>query len=72
MRKYLPHILIITIFSLVLFTCPFVSAQSHKLAEEYWNKAQELGKQGKYLEAAKMFEKSAQAERQALLPEWKD
>ena len=63
MRKYLLHVLIISIFSLVLFACPFVSAQSHKLADEYWSKAHELQKQGKYLDAAEMFEKSAQAER---------
>jgi len=68
MRKYLLHVLIMSIFSLVLFTCPFVFAQSHQLTDEYWNKAQELGKQGKYLEAAKMFEKSAQAEKTSSAP----
>ena len=68
MRKYLLHVLIISIFSLVLFTCPFVSAQSYKLSDEYWNKANELQKQGKYLDAAKMFEKSAQAEKASPSP----
>ena len=68
MRKYLLHVLIISIFSLVLFTSPFVSAQSHKLADEYWDKANELQKQGKYPEAAKMFEKSVQAEKASPSP----
>jgi len=68
MRKYLLHVLIISIFSLVLFTSPFVSAQSYKLANEYWDKANELEKQGKYLEAAKMFEKSAQTEKASPSP----
>jgi tetratricopeptide (TPR) repeat protein len=68
MRKYIPHVLIISIFSLVLFTCPFAYAQSHKLSDEYLNKAQELGKQGKYLEAAKMFEKTVQSEKASPSP----
>ncbi len=68
MRKYLLHILIISIFSLVLFTCPFAYAQSHKLADEYWNKAHELQKQDKYLDAAEMYVKSVAAEKSSPAP----
>ena len=69
MRKAtLLHVLIISIFSLVLFTCPFVFAQSHKLADECWNKAHELQKQGKYLDAAGMYEKSVAAEKSSPAP----
>lgn len=68
MRKHLLHVLIISIFSLVLFACSLVSAQSHQLADEYWDQAQELKKQGKYLDAAKMFEESAQAEKTSSSP----
>jgi CHAT domain-containing protein/Tfp pilus assembly protein PilF len=57
------NLIILIILSLVLFTCSFVYAQSHQLADEYWNKAHDLEKQGKYLEAAHMFGKSAQAEK---------
>ena len=63
MRKYLLHILIISIFPLILFTCSLASAQSHQLADEYLEQAEELKEQGRYLEAARMFEKSAQAEK---------
>ena len=38
-RSTFIHVLIISIFSLVLFTCPFAYAQSHQLADEYWDKA---------------------------------
>ncbi|MCP4264793.1 MAG: tetratricopeptide repeat protein, partial [Candidatus Brocadiaceae bacterium] len=72
MRKYLLHTLIISIFPLVLFTCSLVSAQSHQLADEYWNKAEALEKQGKYLEAAKMFEKSVNAEKASSSPKMLD
>lgn len=48
--------LILLMFFLVLFANSYVYAQSHQLADEYWNKARELEKQGKYLEAAKMSE----------------
>jgi tetratricopeptide (TPR) repeat protein/CHAT domain-containing protein len=68
MRKYLLHILIISIFSLILFTCPFAYTQSHKLADEYWDKAQELRKQGKYLDAAVMYEKCVEAEKVSPAP----
>ena len=62
------YVLIISIFSLVLFTCPFAYAQSHKLADEYFNKAQELRKQGKYLDAAVMYEKCVEAEKVSPAP----
>ncbi len=68
MRKHLLHILIISISSLVLFACSLVSAQSHQLANEYWYKAEDLEKQGKYLEAAKMYENSAHAEKASPSP----
>ncbi len=60
--------LIISIYLLVLSACSLVSAQSHQLADEYLNKADELAKQGKYLEAAKMFEKTVQAEKASPSP----
>ncbi|MCP4255183.1 MAG: CHAT domain-containing protein [Candidatus Scalindua sp.] len=72
MRKYLLHTLIISIFPLVLFTGSLVSAQSHQLADEYRNKAEALEKQDKYLEAAKMYEKTVQAEKASSSPRMAD
>lgn len=63
--------LIVLMFFLVLFSCSHVYAQSHQLADEYWNKAMELKNQDKYLEAAKMFEKAAQAEKASPSPRMK-
>jgi tetratricopeptide (TPR) repeat protein len=67
-RATLICVLIISIFSLVLFTCPFAYAQSHKLSDECWNKAEELQKQGKYLDAAEMYEKFVEAEKASPSP----
>ena len=67
-RATLIYVLIISIFSLVLFTCPFAYAQSHKLSDECWNKAEELQKQGKYLDAAEMYEKFVEAEKASPSP----
>ncbi len=62
------YVLIISIFSLVLFTYPFACDQSRKLADECWNKAHELQKQGKYLDAAEMYEKFVEAEKASPSP----
>ena len=62
------YVLIISIFSLVLFTYPFACDQSHKLADECWNKAEELQKQGKYPDAAEMYEKFVEAEKASPSP----
>ena len=67
-RATLICVLIISIFSLVLFTCPFAYAQSHKLSDECWNKAEELQKQGKYPDAAEMYEKFVEAEKASPSP----
>ena len=68
MKKYLQYFLVISIFPLALFTCSLVSAQSHHLSDEYFSKALDLKDQGKYLEAAMMYEKSAQAEKASPSP----
>ncbi|MBU3916154.1 hypothetical protein KKA14_11525 [bacterium] len=49
---------------LLLFVtlCPTSHAQSPELADKYWNQAQSLKKQNKYLEAARMYEKAAESE----------
>ena len=52
-----------SIFLLALFACSYVYAQDHQPADENWYKAQDLEKQGKYIDAAKMYEKSAEAEK---------
>ncbi|MGR3302605.1 MAG: CHAT domain-containing protein [Candidatus Scalindua sp.] len=52
-----------SIFLLVLLICSFANAQGHQPVDENWYKAQNLEKQGKYIDAAKMYEKSAEAEK---------
>ena len=68
MRKYLIHVLIASIFLLELSTNTHVIAQNQKLADQYLSKAQELEKHGELLQAAKMSEKSVQAERACSSP----
>ncbi len=68
MKKHLLDILIISIFPLVLFACSIISAQNNQLADEYWNKAKAIEKQGKYLEAAKIFEEYVQVEKASPSP----
>ena len=55
--------LTLSIFLLVLLICSFANAQDHQPAVENWYKAQDLEKQGKYIDAAKIYEKSAETEK---------
>ncbi len=55
----------ISIYLCFLFTCSYISAHDHHQADEYWYKAQDLEKQGRYLEAAKLYERAVQAERKS-------
>jgi CHAT domain-containing protein/Tfp pilus assembly protein PilF len=52
----------------VLFINTASYSQSRELANKYWNKAQKFKEQRRYLEAAEMFEKSAEAERKSHHP----
>ena len=60
--------LIILIFALSLLSCSLAYAQSHRQADEYFDRAHDLEEQGRFLEAAKMYEKSAEAEKAGLSP----
>ena len=55
--------LTLSIFLPALLICSFAYAWGHQLADENWYKAQDIEKQGKYIDAAKMYEKSAEAEK---------
>ena len=68
MKKYLLRILTTSIFLPVLFYTPLIYAQSQQLADQYFIEAQELEKQGKYLEAGEMSAKAVQAERESSSP----
>jgi len=68
--KRLSVILLCVLLSLAIQTT--VYAQSHKLADQYWNKAQKLKKQGRYLKAAQMYAKSAEAEKNSPNPRLSD
>ncbi len=57
---------------LILFTTSICYSRSDELADKYWNAAQALAKQGKYLEAAQMYAKSAEAEKASPRPRLKD
>jgi CHAT domain-containing protein/tetratricopeptide (TPR) repeat protein len=57
---------IIWLFVIAIVVCGF--AQTAQIADDYWNQAEDLKKQGKYLEAAQMYEKSAQAEKTSEKP----
>ena len=63
---------VVSTISLVLVTILVSCALTFKLADKYWNQAQRLEKQGRYLEAAQMFEKSAQAESESPEPRLED
>ena len=68
MKKYLLRILITSIFLPLLFDTSLIYAQSHQQADQYFIEAQELEKQGNYLEAAKMSEKAVREERKSSSP----
>ncbi len=55
--------LTLSIFLLALLICSFAYARGLQPADENWYKAQDLEKQGKYIDAAKMYEKSVEAEK---------
>ncbi|HIF02909.1 MAG TPA: tetratricopeptide repeat protein, partial [Nitrospinaceae bacterium] len=48
------------------------NSQSARLADQHWNKAQALNKSGEYLEAAKMYVKSAEAEQASQRPRMRE
>ena len=56
----------------MLLSCATSYSQSAELADKYWNTALELEQQGKYLEAAQMYAKSAQAEMESPRPRLKE
>lgn len=43
-------------------------AESHQLADQYWDKAEQLKSQGRFEEAAEMYEKSSEAEMETQKP----
>ncbi len=53
---------------LVLLICATAYSQSRELADKYWNMAEKLKKEGRYLEAAQMYAKSAEAEKKSPNP----
>lgn len=59
---------ILIVICLTLFICKVIYSQSYKISDEYWNKAVNLVKQAKYLEAAQMFERAACAEQKCPNP----
>ncbi|MBT4285899.1 MAG: tetratricopeptide repeat protein, partial [Deltaproteobacteria bacterium] len=58
----------ISIFLIQLLLVTYSFAQSSEIADKYWEKAHILYKKNKYLFAAQMFEKSADAERKSPKP----
>ena len=62
---------------LLFFAALFLSAcaqphHSHNLSDQYWEQAEALNKQGHYLEAAGMYDKSAAAEQDSPAPRLKE
>ncbi len=63
---------VVSITLLIVIICSKGFSQSAYLSDEYWDQAQSLQKQHKYLEAAQMYEKSAKAEKASPKPRLKD
>jgi tetratricopeptide (TPR) repeat protein/CHAT domain-containing protein len=58
-------VLIMAFIAIFIFTTASLAfAQSYQLADQYWKQAQEFKKQNRNLDAARMLEKSAQAEKE--------
>lgn len=62
------NILILLPLTLLLLASCIPVAEQQALSDKYWYQAKELSKQGRYLEAAQMFEKTAAAEQASPKP----
>ncbi len=62
LKLFFPISLLIPVFFMMLFAPICSGAETHDLADKYWEQAQALSRQKKYIEAAKVFAQSARSE----------
>ena len=62
-RRYIRFVVVVVVGTLCYPQIAEAADKYHEMADQYWSQAEELYKQERYLDAAKLYEKSIEAEK---------